>query len=144
VQAHGAPAWLQPTYELDSELAAFIGDFQERERGGSDNLWILKPWNMARSIDSSVTRNLVQVIRSVDTARMASPHCIFVYTECQDQHETTDNALLASYRRWLGSQQIVLAVLFRVELDRIAVKFEKEPVSVPLWASVVGGLVSLT
>jgi tubulin--tyrosine ligase-like protein 12 len=54
---------LQPTYELDSELAAFIGDFQERERGGADNLWILKPWNMARSIDSSVTRNLVQVIR---------------------------------------------------------------------------------
>lgn len=62
-QAHGAPAWLQPTYELDSELAAFIGDFQERERVGADNLWILKPWNMARSIDSSVTRNLVQVIR---------------------------------------------------------------------------------
>ena len=62
-QAHGAPAWLQPTYELDSELPAFIGDFQERERARSDSLWILKPWNMARSIDASVTRNLVQIIR---------------------------------------------------------------------------------
>ncbi|GAQ82856.1 Putative tubulin-tyrosine ligase [Klebsormidium nitens] len=66
-QAHGAPAWLQPTYELDSELPALIGDFQERERARVDNLWILKPWNMARSIDASVTRNLVQVIRSMET-----------------------------------------------------------------------------
>lgn len=63
LQAHGAPAWMQPTYELDSELPALIGDFQERERARADNLWILKPWNMARSIDASVTRNLVQIIR---------------------------------------------------------------------------------
>lgn len=38
-----------------------------RERDGLDNLWILKPWNMARTIDTSVTDNLSAIIRLMET-----------------------------------------------------------------------------
>ena len=66
-QAHGAPEWLQPTYNLETHLAQLIGDCYTRERDGVDNLWILKPWNMARTIDTTVTRNLSQIIRLMET-----------------------------------------------------------------------------
>ncbi|GBG72467.1 hypothetical protein CBR_g12041 [Chara braunii] len=67
MKAYGRKPWLQVTYELDSEVPAMIGDFQQREESGTDNLWILKPWNMARSIDSVVTRNLCAIIRIMET-----------------------------------------------------------------------------
>ncbi|KAG6431653.1 hypothetical protein SASPL_109735 [Salvia splendens] len=66
-KAHGAPQWLQPTYNLETHLAQLIGDCYTRERDGVDNLWILKPWNMARTIDTTVTQNLSQIIRLMET-----------------------------------------------------------------------------
>lgn len=32
-----------------------------------NNLWILKPWNMARTIDTSITDNLSAIIRMMET-----------------------------------------------------------------------------
>lgn len=59
--------WLQPTYNLETQLTQLIGDFHQREREKLDNLWILKPWNMARTIDTTITSNLSAIIRLMET-----------------------------------------------------------------------------
>ncbi|KAM7513056.1 hypothetical protein LguiB_011931 [Lonicera macranthoides] len=66
-KAHGSPEWFQPTYNLETHLTQLIGDYYVRERNGLDNLWILKPWNMARTIDTTVTGNLSAIIRLMET-----------------------------------------------------------------------------
>ncbi|KAJ6742690.1 TUBULIN--TYROSINE LIGASE-LIKE PROTEIN 12 [Salix viminalis] len=66
-KAHGSPDWLHPTYNLESHLSPLIGDYYVRKRDGLNNLWILKPWNMARTIDTTVTDNLSAIIRLMET-----------------------------------------------------------------------------
>lgn len=66
-QAYGSPKWLQPTYNLETHLSPLIGDYSIRKRDGMNNLWILKPWNMARTIDTTVTDNLSAIIRLMET-----------------------------------------------------------------------------
>ncbi|KAM3693701.1 hypothetical protein ACJW31_07G003500 [Castanea mollissima] len=66
-KAYGSPEWLQPTYNLETHLSQLIGDYYVRKRDGLDNLWILKPWNMARTIDTTVTDNLSSIIRHMET-----------------------------------------------------------------------------
>lgn len=66
-QAFGAPSWFQATYDMETEMAAFIGDFIVREKEGKNNLWIMKPWNMARTIDTSITDYLPALIRLAET-----------------------------------------------------------------------------
>ncbi|KAL9314621.1 hypothetical protein ACSQ67_020073 [Phaseolus vulgaris] len=65
-KAHGSPQWLQPTYNLETHLSQLIGDYCVRRKEGLDNLWILKPWNMARTIDTTVriANNLYSLARS--------------------------------------------------------------------------------
>jgi len=48
-------------------LASFIGDFFTRDCNKEDNLWIVKPPRMARSMDMTVTENLDQIIRLIET-----------------------------------------------------------------------------
>lgn len=59
--------WLPITYNLTYEIVKFIKYFKQREEEGLDNHWILKPWNLARSIDMVVTNNLNQIIRYQET-----------------------------------------------------------------------------
>ena len=59
--------WLPITYNLSYELPKFIEYFRLREKANLDNHWILKPWNLARSIDTTVTNSLNQMIRSQET-----------------------------------------------------------------------------
>ncbi|KAK7411851.1 hypothetical protein VNO78_03294 [Psophocarpus tetragonolobus] len=66
-KAHGSPLWLQPTYNLETHLSQLIGDYFVRKKVALDNLWILKPWNMARTIDTTVTDNLPAIIRLMET-----------------------------------------------------------------------------
>lgn len=66
-QAYGAPNWFQTTYNMETEMAAFIGDYFVREEEGRNNLWIMKPWNMARTIDTSITDYLPALIRLAET-----------------------------------------------------------------------------
>jgi tubulin--tyrosine ligase-like protein 12 len=67
MQAWGSPEWLQPTYNLETHLSPLIGDYFVRKRDGMYNLWIMKPWNMARTIDTTVTGDLSAIIRLMET-----------------------------------------------------------------------------
>lgn len=66
-RASDSSNWLPITYNLSYELIKFIRYFKEREDDGLDNYWILKPWNLARSIDMTITNDLNQIIRWQET-----------------------------------------------------------------------------
>lgn len=63
----GDTKFLQRTYDLEKNLAQFIGDFYQREARAEDNLWIIKPPNMARSMDMIISDNLPALIKSMET-----------------------------------------------------------------------------
>ena len=63
----GDTKFLMRTYNLEKELDLFVADYYRREKEGEDNLWILKPPNMARSLDMIITDNLPLVIRTMET-----------------------------------------------------------------------------
>jgi tubulin--tyrosine ligase-like protein 12 len=71
--------WLPITYNLSYELPKFCAYFRQRETDGLDNHWILKPWNLARSIDMTITKNLNQIIRCQETGPKVFKHFIFLY-----------------------------------------------------------------
>ena len=58
---------VQETFVLNESLPAFVGRYQERQRLALDNTWILKPTNLARSMDIWVTSNIEQMMRLVET-----------------------------------------------------------------------------
>ncbi|KAH9562882.1 hypothetical protein CY35_05G094600 [Sphagnum magellanicum] len=66
-KAYGSQAWMQPTYNMETQLPALIGDYLARQEKKQDNLWIVKPWNMARTIDTTVTGSLPALLRLVET-----------------------------------------------------------------------------
>jgi hypothetical protein len=49
---------IQETFILNDYLPAFIGRYLEKKKACEENSWILKPTNMARSMDTWVTSNL--------------------------------------------------------------------------------------
>lgn len=63
----GNTSFLMRTYNLEKELQLFVADYYRREKEGEDNLWILKPPNMARSLDMIITDNLPLIVRTMET-----------------------------------------------------------------------------
>lgn len=61
----GDTKFLMRTYDLEKDLKIFIGDYYQRQKEGLDNLWILKPPNMARSMDMLITDNLPLIVRAM-------------------------------------------------------------------------------
>lgn len=61
------PSWLPTTYNLKTELKEFVSYFQNREAKNLDNHWIIKPFNLARSLDTHITANLSQIVRLAQT-----------------------------------------------------------------------------
>ena len=55
------------SYNMRTELAEIIGNFYYNEGKGFENIWILKPINMSRSMDMLITDNLKEIIRAVET-----------------------------------------------------------------------------
>ena len=55
------------TYDLKLSLDTFLGEYFSQEKAHKQNYWIIKPPNMARSIDISVTNNLDCIIKLTET-----------------------------------------------------------------------------
>ncbi|KAJ3612109.1 hypothetical protein NHX12_020386 [Muraenolepis orangiensis] len=72
----GAP-WIPKTFNLQTELPQFIRHYQQRQERGEDNHWICKPWNLARGLDTHITRNLYYIIRQ----RESIPKVVCKYLE---------------------------------------------------------------
>jgi tubulin--tyrosine ligase-like protein 12 len=61
----------------NKELYAFIGDYNQRKQKGLDNYWIIKPPNMARSMDMVVTDNLYTILRLLEVGpRLAQKYIL--------------------------------------------------------------------
>jgi len=60
-----APKWLPITFNLQTELPKFVSYFQQREKQGLDNHWIVKPWNLARALDTHVSKDLPHILKQM-------------------------------------------------------------------------------
>uniref|UniRef100_F6SYW5 Tubulin--tyrosine ligase-like protein 12 SET-like domain-containing protein n=1 Tax=Ciona intestinalis TaxID=7719 RepID=F6SYW5_CIOIN len=62
------PPWHPVSFNLHSEFPQFISYFKQRENEGLDmNVWICRPWNLARGLEIQVTNNLNEIIRLRET-----------------------------------------------------------------------------
>lgn len=61
------PLWLPTTYNLKTELIEFVSYYQNRNKKGFDNHWIIKPFNLARGLDTHITNNLSYIMRLPST-----------------------------------------------------------------------------
>lgn len=61
------PKWLPITYNLKTELTKFISFYKLRGKSHLDNHWIIKPFNLARGLDTYITSNLDFIIRLSST-----------------------------------------------------------------------------
>ncbi|XP_017768561.1 PREDICTED: tubulin--tyrosine ligase-like protein 12 [Nicrophorus vespilloides] len=59
----GSPSWLPVTYNLKVEIDRFVSYYKKREAAGLDNHWIIKPFNLARGLDTHITDDLNFIIR---------------------------------------------------------------------------------
>ncbi|KAF4526216.1 hypothetical protein B566_EDAN001901 [Ephemera danica] len=57
------PLWLPTTFNMKTELPQFVSYYERREAHGNDNIWICKPWNLARGLDTHISRNLNFMLR---------------------------------------------------------------------------------
>lgn len=57
------PKWLPTTFNLKTELPQFISYYQARDAKDLDNHWIIKPWNLARGLDTYICNSLSQIVR---------------------------------------------------------------------------------
>lgn len=62
-QLQTLPRWLPTTFNLKTELPQFVSYYQQREKLGLDNHWIVKPWNLARALDTHVSPELAHILK---------------------------------------------------------------------------------
>ncbi|KAK6023758.1 Tubulin-tyrosine ligase family protein [Ostertagia ostertagi] len=61
------PAWFQTCFNLNTELPQFVSYFLHRKAKGLENIWIIKPWNLARGMDMFVSDDIRQIIRLTES-----------------------------------------------------------------------------
>ncbi|VDO21903.1 unnamed protein product [Haemonchus placei] len=54
-------------FNLNTELPLFVSYFLHRQANGLENIWIIKPWNLARGMDMFVSNDLRQIIRLTES-----------------------------------------------------------------------------
>lgn len=81
------PKWLPTTFNLKTELAQFVSYYQSRADKELDNHWIVKPWNLARGLDTYISKNISQIVRLQPTG----PKIAQKYLEAPVLFTRTDN-----------------------------------------------------
>ncbi|XP_003743857.1 tubulin--tyrosine ligase-like protein 12 [Galendromus occidentalis] len=61
------PQWIATTFNLRTELPKFVSYFQRRADANLDNHWIVKPFNLARSLDTYISENVEFITRVATT-----------------------------------------------------------------------------
>ncbi|KAG0245627.1 tubulin-tyrosine ligase family-domain-containing protein [Mortierella sp. GBAus27b] len=64
--AYGTVPWSSTTYNLTTELAPFVGHYFWNQEHQHKNLWICKPWNLARGLQISIQEELAPLVRLRD------------------------------------------------------------------------------
>lgn len=65
--AYGTVPWSSTTYNLTTEMAPFVGNYLWNQQHHHRNLWICKPWNMARGMQITIQEELAPLVRLRDT-----------------------------------------------------------------------------
>ncbi|KAG0373904.1 Tubulin--tyrosine ligase-like protein 12 [Mortierella sp. AD032] len=65
--AYGTVPWSSTTYNLTTELAPFVGHYLWNQEHNHRNLWICKPWNLARGLQITIHEDLAPLVRLRDT-----------------------------------------------------------------------------
>lgn len=65
--AYGTVTWSSITYNLTTELTPFVGHYLWNQEHDHRNLWICKPWNMARGLQITIQEELAPLVRLRDT-----------------------------------------------------------------------------
>ncbi|KAF9923079.1 Tubulin--tyrosine ligase-like protein 12 [Linnemannia zychae] len=65
--AYGSVAWSPTTYNLTTELAPAVGHYIWNSEHHHHNVWIVKPWNMARGLQITIQEELAPIVRLRDT-----------------------------------------------------------------------------
>mmetsp|Transcript_27904 Transcript_27904/g.39321 ORF Transcript_27904/g.39321 Transcript_27904/m.39321 type:complete len:1031 (-) Transcript_27904:63-3155(-) len=63
----GKVSWLPLTFDMESQLPEFVAEYQRRQANQEDNTWMVKPWNLGRSLDIYISNNLDCLIRLSET-----------------------------------------------------------------------------
>ena len=58
-----AAQYLPVTFNLVTELPQFVSYYQQLEKEGKDTHFIVKPWNLARALDTQVCSSLTHILR---------------------------------------------------------------------------------
>lgn len=61
------PDWMADTYNMQTEFPELMREYQRRADAEESNLWICKPWNMARGLDITISQNAAHLARLADT-----------------------------------------------------------------------------
>lgn len=66
----GQPSWWNPSFDLDTHLPVFVGEYLRRKRNGESakggNVWIVKPSLGTRSIGHVVSDSLIRIVRLME------------------------------------------------------------------------------
>lgn len=77
LELYGSPDWLPRSYDLSTEYEDFLGEFLFNKTHESNNFWIAKPPNLARSINMAISDNLDVLVRLGETG----PYIVSKYVE---------------------------------------------------------------
>ncbi|CAK4081372.1 unnamed protein product [Aphanomyces euteiches] len=61
------PPYMALTFNMETEFPELMQEYIRREKAGLDNVWICKPWNMARSLDTQIATTSAQLAKLAQT-----------------------------------------------------------------------------
>ncbi|KDO34012.1 hypothetical protein SPRG_01286 [Saprolegnia parasitica CBS 223.65] len=61
------PPFMALTYNMESELPELMQEYVRRDAAGEDNVWICKPWNLARSLDTTIATSSANLAKLAQT-----------------------------------------------------------------------------